>query len=209
MRIEPDAIAKPAPPALRIGHALRRFRALNRIKQTHLAETLGVSQATISRWERGDHEPSARQQAAAIDLIATAATSASDAALKRLIIHSSQPVHLICDATHRLLAASPAREASWRASASAFLGKGVWRFASDQIIRAEHRLPMLGWFERGPGAVFFQTGPNDADSDMRITPGILHWEKIMLADGSVGRIATTIARNAGGAAHWIETGGDR
>lgn len=42
---------------LPIGRALRRFRRLNAIKQGHFAELLGVSQASVSRWESGTHEP--------------------------------------------------------------------------------------------------------------------------------------------------------
>lgn len=36
-----------------LGPTLRRWRVINRVKQAALAEELGVSQATVSRWESG------------------------------------------------------------------------------------------------------------------------------------------------------------
>ncbi|CTQ45760.1 helix-turn-helix transcriptional regulator [Roseibium aggregatum] len=40
-----------------IGYKLRRWRKINQYKQEALAVELGVTQATISRWERGVDEP--------------------------------------------------------------------------------------------------------------------------------------------------------
>ena len=47
------------------GRTLRRLRLLQRMKQSHLADQLDVSQATVSRWERGLLPMSGDQQAAA------------------------------------------------------------------------------------------------------------------------------------------------
>jgi DNA-binding XRE family transcriptional regulator len=44
---------------LPIGLALRRFRRLNMVKQSAVAERLGVSQGCVSRWESGAHGPDA------------------------------------------------------------------------------------------------------------------------------------------------------
>ena len=40
-----------------LGLALRQMRLLRGIKQAHFAQLMGVSQATVSRWERGKRIP--------------------------------------------------------------------------------------------------------------------------------------------------------
>jgi len=47
---------------------IKRIRADLLVTQTELAEMLGVTFATINRWERGHHEPSIRQKRAIRDL---------------------------------------------------------------------------------------------------------------------------------------------
>src|SRR3954463_13111635 len=98
---------------LPIGRALLRFRRLNGIKQEHIAALLSVSQGSVSRWEGGTHIPDAANRDRIAALIAAHADNDGDAALKRLITTSTLAVHLVCDATHRLLAASPSRAAGF------------------------------------------------------------------------------------------------
>jgi transcriptional regulator with XRE-family HTH domain len=176
---------------LPIGRALRRFRRLNAIKQSHAAEVFNVSQATISRWESGAHEPEMEQRQRITAMIAAHPGTAADGALKRLIETSSLPVHMVCDATHRLLAASPARIASWGKNADAFLGKSLWRFASREIVLAEASLEALGWYEQPFKQLCFQTGENESDI-IKVLPSVMLWETVPLADGRIGRITTTI-----------------
>ncbi len=175
---------------LPVGRALRRFRRLNGIKQGHVAEMLAVSQGSVSRWEAGTHEPDAANRDRIAGMIAASAGAASDAALKRLITTSSLPVHLVCDATHRLLAASDARAASWRVDLTGLLGTSLWRFASDEIVSAEAGLAASGWFERPCQSVRFETGHNGS-AEIPVTPGVIQWETIPLSDGRVGRLTTT------------------
>lgn len=176
---------------LPVGRALRRFRRLNGIKQGHIAELLAVSQAAVSRWESGIHEPEAHQRARILDLIAANASNDSDAMLKRLVEASTLPVHLVCDATHNLLAASPGRTRSWSGGADAFRGQSLWRFASPEIVAAQDGLADRGWFERPFQQFQFETGHNGSDV-VTVLPGTLLWETIPLADGRTGRISTTL-----------------
>ena len=101
----PHSLLKPALP----GVALRRWRLLHRIKQSHTAQLFNVTQSTISRWESGVQamDPAAHQQLE--QLLAARLDAAADQALARLVSESSQAMHLVCDLTHRLLACSPSR----------------------------------------------------------------------------------------------------
>ncbi len=96
-------------PSSSLGPALRRWRLLHRVKQTHAAELLGVAQSTISRWESGTQALLVEERARLERLLGARLEAAADQALARLVEANPQPVHLICDLTHRLLACSPAR----------------------------------------------------------------------------------------------------
>ncbi|MFN5903618.1 MAG: helix-turn-helix transcriptional regulator [Novosphingobium sp.] len=180
-------------PDRQLGQRLRRFRRLRGLKQEHVAQILGVSQGLISRWEAGKHVPSPEISHQIRRFISVAPDSVSDRALRRLVEAANVPVHLICDATHRLLAASPLREDEWRASAHAFIGSSLWRFATDDIVLAEDRLADHGWFDRpDPDRISIPTKGNGSN-EMRILPSTLEWERVGLADGRVGRLVTTVA----------------
>ncbi|HLG47550.1 MAG TPA: helix-turn-helix transcriptional regulator [Reyranella sp.] len=173
------------------GRALRRWRRLRGVKQSHAAELFGVTQATLSRWERGHHrlpDAAARKLTA---LLAAPLDSSADAGLRRLVESSALPVHLICDLTHRLLAASPRRVAEWTAGASDLRGTSLWRFATEEIQRAESRLGDVGWYDEGTTELRFWTSDNHHPM-VRIVPGILVWERLTLSDGTLARLVTTV-----------------
>ncbi len=117
------------------------------MKQDHIADLLGVSQGLVSRWEAGLHTPSPALYRRLERLLVSEANQAADTALRRLIENAVAPVHLICDASHVLLAASPAREAEWGSRAMPFIGASLWRFATAEIVANEEQLPDHGWFE--------------------------------------------------------------
>jgi len=177
---------------LPLGRALRRFRLLHGIKQGDVAERLAVTQASVSRWESGAHLPEPAMRDRILAMIAARAGNDADAALKRLIETSTAPVHLVCDATHRLLAASPARVAGWPGGAEAFLDRSLWRFASPEIVAAEEGLADRGWYDRPFQRLEFHTGHN-GNAVIAVLPSTMRWETVPLADGRIGRITTTIA----------------
>ncbi len=175
-----------------LARVLRRTRLLRGMKQSHLAELLSVTQATVCRWERGTHRPSEAQMPAVMAFIAAPSAPVRDAALKRLVESSVRRVHLICDATHQLLAASAAREADWGVPASTLLGRTLWPFASPEIRAAESRLEALGWFEASAPAITFHTDaiPNPV---VPIVPGLVLWERVRLEDGEEARLVSTLS----------------
>lgn len=175
------------------GRTLRRWRRLRGVKQSHAAELLGVTQATLSRWERGRHQLPDSAQRKLEHLLRAPLDAAGDAALRRLVEASTLPTHLVCDLTHRLLAASPARLADWSADMADLRGQSLWRFATEEIRAAEGRLGELGWYDEGVAEVSFWTGANDS-AIVPIHPGILLWERLQLSDGTLARLATTVVR---------------
>lgn len=174
--------------------ALRRWRRLRGIKQSHAAELFGVTQATLSRWERGYHRIPETARSRLEHRLAARLDPAHDAGLRRLVESSSLPVHLICDLSHRLLAASPSRFAEWRADAAELRGTSLWRFASDEIRAAESRLCALGWYDDGAAELRFWTGANH-DPVVPIDPGMLVWERLQLSDGTLARLVTSVAHS--------------
>ncbi|MFZ1990849.1 MAG: helix-turn-helix transcriptional regulator [Alphaproteobacteria bacterium] len=178
--------------ALANGALIRALRVRAGMKQAHLAEIMCVSQATVSRWERGALPLSEAQIAAIERSLARACGPSRDSALKRLIESSTLRVHLVCDRTHRLLAASAPRAAEWRADLAGLIGRALLAFASPEILKAEASLEGLGWYERSFGALTVDTGPN-ADASVPIPAGRFTWERFSLADGTPARLVTTLA----------------
>jgi transcriptional regulator with XRE-family HTH domain len=175
-----------------LGRSLRIWRALRRMKQGHAAELLGVSQATVSRWEAGHQMPTRCERDALRALMAARLDGAADQALGRLVRESSREAHLVCDLTHRLLAASPARERRWKLSARELIGTSMWRFHTEAIARAEAALPALGWYGEAPPEVEMLTGANDS-VEVPIRRSRCRWTRLRLSDGSYARLVETEA----------------
>ena len=64
-----------------LGLALRRWRLLHRVKQTHAAELLDVAQSTISRWEAGIQRMEPSEQCKVEALVAARLDAAADRVL--------------------------------------------------------------------------------------------------------------------------------
>lgn len=176
-----------------LGRSLRTWRALRRIKQLHAAQLLGVSQATVSRWENGQTPPSPDEAERLRSLMAARLDSAADQVLARLVQQSAAPVHLICDLTHRLLAASPAREAQFKVPTSRLMGTSLWRYASEDIVRAEAQLADHGWFGPTPPAIEFHTRARESDN-LAILACDMRWVRFQLSDGSFVRLVESISK---------------
>jgi transcriptional regulator with XRE-family HTH domain len=177
------AAIHPAVPA----RALKAWRTVRRLKQGHVAELLGVAQSTVSRWEAGRATPDSDEARGLVTLMATPLDGAAEHALGRLVRGAGTPVHLVCDLTHRLLAASPGRTRDWRRPASDLLGRSLWRYASAEIVAAEAALDDAGWFDDGPQAMRITTGANDSN-EVPIRPCSFLWSRLQLADGSFVRV---------------------
>ncbi len=185
----------PLPDTRQLGRSLRMWRSLRRLKQSALADQIGVSQASISRWESGRAALTLPEQQIVRSLMAARLDSAADFALGRMVRGSSAPMHLVCDLSHRLLAMSPARERRCRLSEADLMGKALWTFATPQIVEHEGRLDEMGWYEPAPDAIEFDTeaAPNQA---MPIDSSRMRWVRLQLSDGSYVRLTETVNMQA-------------
>ncbi|MFY9514128.1 MAG: helix-turn-helix transcriptional regulator [Rubrivivax sp.] len=170
---------------------MRTWRLLRRIKQDHAAQLLDVSQATVSRWESGRGAMSPDDALRLRRLMAARLDSAADRQLGRLVQQSSVPMHLVCDLTHRLLAASPGRERQFKVPTSQLLGTSLWRYASEAIVAAEARLAEQAWFGPAPPVLEFETDGRDS-ADLVIVPCRMRWVRLQLSDGSHVRLVETM-----------------
>lgn len=179
-------------PSSSLGPALRRWRLLHRVKQTHAAELLGVAQSTISRWESGTQALLVEERARLERLLGARLEAAADQALARLVEANPQPVHLICDLTHRLLACSPARAAQFGVPLGELLDRSLRPYCSEEILRQEATLEELGWRELlAPPALEFASGAN-ASAIVPIRRSRCRWTRMTLSDGRAVRLVETL-----------------
>lgn len=176
------------------GARLKRVRTAVRLKQSGLAQLLGVDQTTVSRWESGRHIPEPKVQS---DVFHTLLPYRSDdAALRRLVETSRSCIHLVDEATHVCLAYSASRARDWRVGRKDMLGISLWRFATEEIQRAEMELEHSDWWSSvSPEPKLFVTSQADG-LNIRISAGQILWERIYLSDGTPARLVSGKGRPA-------------
>lgn len=169
----------------------RRLRLLRRaagVKQFALADMLGVNQTTVSRWEAGVQTPPPHLQRKALTVLT--GPRVADTALRRLVENSSDCVHLVDEATHNCLAYSRRRAEDWQSSQHELLGVSLWKFATEEIQRAEKELEHSDWWSvQLPAPRFFKTSGKVYD-EIVISPGGILWERLYLSDGTPVRLCT-------------------
>ncbi len=170
------------------GSRLRRLRRSVGLKQAALADLLEVDQTTVSRWENGVQVPSADIQQAALAMLGPARVE--DSALKRLVVNSTECVHLVEESSHTCLAYSASRARDWKTTQRALLGVSLWQFATDEIRQAEAELQHEGWWDlHSPAPKAFLTSEAVHDR-IRISAGQIVWERLYLADGTPVRLVS-------------------
>ena len=173
----------------RFGLALRQWRRTAEIKQQRLADILGVTQATVSRWEKGMQHPAPFQHQLLQDMMTRNRNVRLDHAVKRLVMQSCQRVHLIEDRSHRLLCSSQPRQKEWQRNDQDLLGQSLWRFATAEIAAAEKSLHPMGWHDDQADHVLFANSTREG-APMRIIDQYILWERFYLADGRAVRLTT-------------------
>lgn len=175
-----------------LGLSLRRWRTLNRVKQSHAAELFGVGQSTVSRWENGLQIMETAERIKVETVIAANVDAAADGVLAQLVSDASRPVHLVCDYTHRLLACSAPREREFGRPISQLRGRSMFRYASDEIAMQEALLETRGWYDfPTPEPIVMHTGANRSRI-VRIKPSCCRWTRLTLSTGAVVRLVETL-----------------
>ena len=170
--------------------ALRQQRRLRNVKQQALALDLGISQTTISRWESGESLPGDYHFEKLLTLFGAPVEISGDGVLRALIERAQSPIHLICDFSHRLLAASQPRISQWRRDLSELRGRSLFQFTTPEIVSAEQHLPEIGWYDGRCGHFRFNCGASAPDCAIQIQPAVCTWERLLLADGSIVRLVS-------------------
>jgi len=170
---------------------LRRYRTVRGIKQAHLAELIRVSQGTISKWESGAAVPSDEQHYQITELLAAKPSTVADTWLARLVETSRERIHAICDLTHRLLVASPARYQEWGQAHSEMFYRPLLYDAPDDIVEAERRLIQREHSLPFDEPVLIKTAGQDSGR-YRIIAGFVLWERLQLTDGTWVRLVTSV-----------------
>ena len=169
------------------GPRLRRQRRALGIKQTELAQDLGLDQTTISRWEAGHIVPDKDIQLRTFSLLSRGRRD--NGALRRLIETSATPVHLVDETSHICLAYSKSRAKDWQTSQRQMLGVSLWQFATDEIRQAEGELADSDWWSaHTPAPKRFCTSAAYYPNGIHISAGGILWERLYLADGTPVRL---------------------
>lgn len=104
-------------------------------------------------------------------------------------------MHLICDLSHRLLAASPGRLATWRKDVGNLRGTSLWHFASRDIVLAEKILLDLGWHGAVSAELRFETEFHEF-TILWIESGTIIWTRMPLSNGTMARLVRDGPRTA-------------
>ncbi|MGJ3262397.1 MAG: helix-turn-helix transcriptional regulator [Salinarimonas sp.] len=174
--------------------ALRRARQLRGMKQSHLAELVGVRQGTVSKWESGLALPSPAQARRLATLFAARLDAQRDAWIRRLVEGSRRPVHLMCESTHRLLAASPMRVLEWRRDPAEVAAEPLLRAAPDDLRRAE-ALVTASRADAQESPPFVVRTAGRRGGQYEVAPALLLWESLQLSGGEWVRLVSNIAED--------------
>jgi transcriptional regulator with XRE-family HTH domain len=184
MRISGDGLAD-------WGGQLRRFRRLRSLKQTALAELIGVDQATISRWESGRQNPDLAMQHRLRDLMRR--IEPREEILLKHWINASVGYTVLCDEDRIIRAASPSYCSIHGLSSADVLGLSSIPVFTAELERALWLAIDRGFFEGEVASATVVGRANALSGQSLDIPGMSVWTPVPLTDGRVLRRVDRIA----------------
>ena len=173
------------------GAQLRRFRRLRALKQTALAELIGVDQATVSRWESGRQSPDLSMQQRLRDLMRR--IEPREEVLLSHWINASVGYTVLCDEDRIIRAASPSYCTIHGIAASDVVGMSSIPAYTAELERALWLAVDRGFFEGDVASITVVGRANALSGRPRDIPGISVWTPVPLTDGRVLRRVDRIA----------------
>lgn len=173
------------------GAQLRRFRRLRALKQSALAEMVGVDQATVSRWESGRQSPDLGTQQRLRDLMRR--IEPHQEVLLKHWIDTSVGYTVLCDENRIIRAASPSYCSIHGVSPSDVLGRSSLPVFTAELERALWQAMDQGFFEGEVASVRVVGRWNTHSGRQRGVGGIAVWTPVPLADGQIWRRIDRIA----------------
>lgn len=173
------------------GAQLRRFRRSRALKQSALAEMIGVDQATVSRWETGRQSPDLGMQRRLRGLMRR--MEPREEALLKHWINASVGYTVLCDQDRIVRAASPSYCKIHGVSAAAVLGASTVPVFTAELERALWQTVDEGFFEGDVASVTVVSRVNALSGRDRGVAGISVWTPVPLSDGQILRRVDRIA----------------
>lgn len=138
------------------GQRLKRWRQNNNVKQEYLALQVGVSQATVSRWERGVDKPSLAMSKKVNEIIYQGRSNMS--VMMRNLVHSSQDLAAVIAEDLTVLEVSRGIVKEFNASDdSIFIGHHMRSFIMDGERDVLSRLGMDAKLNKDIDSIHFKS----------------------------------------------------
>lgn len=163
---------------------MRRWRRLGRIKQAAAAELLGVSQATVSRWENGITAPDPEERRRLRALILRQ-TLRGDRFLRHVVERAPGLVAAV-DRNSVVLAGSAAFGRVNRRSQAELVGFDFRPLVRGPLVEALKRIEDAGFYEGEVASVRVVLPVRNADGDEIFTDSL--WTPYRLEDGTIARL---------------------
>lgn len=166
------------------GQVVRDFRRLHAIKQTALAEMLGVDQATISRWERGQQTPESRARLELRALVHD--LQASESRLKSMVKNAATQ-SLLAKRDGIILVGSASYCAAHRVPQDEIVGRSHAPMFNEEAVRLNNIVNERGFFDGDLASVTLVARCNTLSRHRLNVPVRVVWTPVRIGDGEIVR----------------------